>query len=149
MEHNSRLRNTRKLCQQRDPKGKTSHSDGKNFHYIWGDGRTASAAFSNEDVKAAYEERGEEQTPLGIHGTSIAVDWDSCVAAGLCMSVCPVQTFQWFRTEQDISASDCLDTTFEGTEFNRNGRKTRLYRQITTNQRTRLYGLYDMSRNLS
>ena len=27
----------------------------------------------------------------------------------------PVQTFQWFRTEQDISAVDCLDTTFERT----------------------------------
>ena len=36
-------------------------------------------------------------------------------AAGSCMSVCPVQTFQWFRTEQDIPAADCLDTTFEGT----------------------------------
>ena len=55
------------FCQQGDPKGKTSHSDGENFHYIWGDGRTDGAAFSNDDVKAAYEERGEEQVPLGIH----------------------------------------------------------------------------------
>ena len=37
-----------------EPKGKTSHSDGENFHYIWGDGRTDGAAFSNDDVKAAY-----------------------------------------------------------------------------------------------
>ena len=44
------------------------------------------------------------QVPLGIHGTTVAVDWDSCVAAGSCMSVCPVQTFQWFRTEKDIPA---------------------------------------------
>ena len=98
-----------------EPKGKTSHSDGENFHYIWGDGRTDGAAFSNDDVKAAYEERGEEQVPLGIHGTSVAVDWDSCVAAGSCMSVCPVQTFQWFRTEQDIPAADTVGATFEGT----------------------------------
>ena len=67
------------------PKGKTSHADGENFHYIWGEGRTDGAAFSNDDVKAAYEERGEEQVPLGIHGTTVAVDWDSCVAAGSCM----------------------------------------------------------------
>jgi len=31
------------------------------------------------------------------------------------MSVCPVQTFQWYRTEQDIPAADYLYTTFEGT----------------------------------
>ena len=30
------------------------------------------------------------------------------------MSVCPVQTFQWFRTEQDFPAADCIDSTFEG-----------------------------------
>ena len=66
---------------------------------MWGDGRTDGAAFSNEDVKADYEERGEEQVPLGIHGTSIAVDWDSRIPAGSHLSVCPVQTFQWFRTE--------------------------------------------------
>ena len=36
------------FCQQGDPKGKTSHSDGENFHYIWGDGRTDGAAFSTK-----------------------------------------------------------------------------------------------------
>ncbi|MGB0855494.1 MAG: 4Fe-4S dicluster domain-containing protein [Nitrosopumilus sp.] len=95
--------------------GKTSHGDGENKHFIWGKGRTDGEAFSNDDVKAAYEARGEEQVPLGIHGTTVAVDWDSCVAAGSCMSVCPVQTFQWYRTEQDIPAASCLDATFEGT----------------------------------
>ncbi|MEX0862039.1 ferredoxin family protein [Nitrosopumilus sp.] len=97
------------------PVGKTSHADGENFHWIWGKGRTDGAAFSNEDVKAAYESRGEKQVPLGIHGTTVAVDWDSCVAAGACMSVCPVQTFEWFRTEKDIPAADCLGATFDGT----------------------------------
>ena len=42
------------------PKGKTSHSDGENLHFIWGDGRTDGAAFSNDDVKAAYADRGED-----------------------------------------------------------------------------------------
>ena len=97
------------------PVGKTSHADGENFHWIWGKGRTDGAAFSNEDVKAAYEARGEKQVPLGIHGTTVAVDWDSCVAAGSCMSVCPVQTFQWYRTEKDIPAEKCLGETFDGT----------------------------------
>ncbi|MCA9811502.1 MAG: ferredoxin family protein [Nitrosarchaeum sp.] len=95
--------------------GKTSHADGENFHFIWGKGRSDGAAFSNDEVKAAYEAHGEEQVPLGIHGTTVAVDWDECTAQGSCMSVCPVQTFQWYRTEKDIPAADCLDNTFEGT----------------------------------
>ena len=96
-------------------KGKTSHRDDKNFHYIRGDIRIDGAVFSNEDPKASYEERGEEQVPLGVSGTMVAVDWDSCVADGACIEACPVQVFQWYRTEQDIPAKDCLDTTFEGT----------------------------------
>ena len=97
------------------PTGQTNHADGENLHFIWGEGNSEGAAFSNDDVKAAYEEHGEEQVPLGIHGTTVAVDWDSCVAAGACMSVCPVQTFQWYRTEKDIPAADCKGETFEGT----------------------------------
>ena len=102
--------------EDKKPVGKTSHSDGENFHWIWpvntGD---SGAAFSDENVKAAYADKGEDQVPLGVHGTTVAVDWDSCVAAGSCMSVCPVQTFQWYRTEQDIPAADVVDKTFEGT----------------------------------
>ena len=41
------------FCQHDDPKGKTSHADGENFHYIWGDGNSEGAAFSNEDVKSS------------------------------------------------------------------------------------------------
>ena len=97
------------------PTGKTSHADGENLHFIWGDGNSDGAAFSNDDVKAAYEEHGEEQVPLGIHGTTVAVDWDSCTAQGSCFSVCPVQTFQWYRTEKDIPAKDIVGQTFAGT----------------------------------
>lgn len=103
------------FCHTEKPVGKTSHGDGTNFHWIWGKGNPEGAAFSNEDVKAAYEEHGEEQVPLGIHGTTVAVDWDSCIAAGSCFSVCPVQTFQWYRTEQDISAADVVGKVFAGT----------------------------------
>jgi NAD-dependent dihydropyrimidine dehydrogenase PreA subunit len=35
-------------------------------------------------------------TALGIHGTSVAVDWENCVADGVCMDVCPVNVFEWF-----------------------------------------------------
>ena len=77
---------------------------------MWGDGRTGGTVFSNEDLKASYEERGEEQVPLGVSGTMVAVDWDSCVADGACIEACPVQVFQWYRTEKDIPTKDCLDT---------------------------------------
>ncbi len=97
------------------PVGKTSHSDGENKHFIWGKGDPNGKAFSNEDVKAAYAEHGEKMVPLGIHGTTVAVDWDSCIAAGECFGVCPVQTFQWYRTEKDIPAKDVIGQTFEGT----------------------------------
>ena len=100
----------------KEPTGKTSHGDGENFHWIWQENTGSNgAAFSDDNVKAAYADRGEEQVPLGVHGTTVAVDWDNCIAAGSCMSVCPVQTFQWYRTEQDIPAKDCAGATFEGT----------------------------------
>ena len=31
----------------------------------------------------------------GIHGTSVAVDWEACIADGVCMDVCPVFVFEW------------------------------------------------------
>lgn len=34
-------------------------------------------------------------TTNGIHGTAVAVDWESCVADGVCMDVCPVFVFEW------------------------------------------------------
>ena len=95
--------------------GRVNHVDGENFHFRWGPGSTDGAAFSDENVKAAYADRGEEQVPLGISGTIVAVDWDSCVATGACMDVCPVQTFQWYRTEKDIPAAEVTGQTFEGT----------------------------------
>ena len=45
----------------------------------------------------------------------VAVDWDSCVADGACIEACPVQVFQWYRTEKDIPAKDVVGQTFAGT----------------------------------
>jgi NAD-dependent dihydropyrimidine dehydrogenase PreA subunit len=102
------------------PLGKISISDG-NFHIMWGPGRTKNAdgsqveALADSEVVAAYAARKEEQVPLGISGTMVAVDWDSCVADGACIEACPVQVFQWYRTEKDIPAKDVVGQTFEGT----------------------------------
>lgn len=35
-------------------------------------------------------------TKFGIHGTSVGVDWEACVADGVCMDVCPVDVFEWY-----------------------------------------------------
>ena len=102
------------------PIGKISLSDG-NFHIMWGPGKTTNAdgskaeALADADVVAAYATRKEEQVPLGVSGTMVAVDWDSCIADGACIEACPVQVFQWYRTEKDIPAIEAINETFEGT----------------------------------
>jgi ferredoxin len=45
----------------------------------------------------------------------VAVDWDSCYAHGACIEACPVQVFQWYRTEQDIPAIEMANATSSGT----------------------------------
>jgi len=102
------------------PTGKISLDDG-NFHIMWGPGKTKNTdgsqveTLADADVVAAYTARGEEQVPLGVSGTMVAVDWDSCVADGACIEACPVQVFQWYRTEKDIPAKDVVGQTFAGT----------------------------------
>lgn len=34
-------------------------------------------------------------TTLGIHGDHVAVDFEACIADGVCMDVCPVDVFEW------------------------------------------------------
>jgi len=47
-----------------------------------------------------HEVRGTVQPPkkLGIHGKMVAVDFDICIADGICISVCPVNVFDWLET---------------------------------------------------
>ncbi|MCY4489888.1 MAG: 4Fe-4S binding protein [Thaumarchaeota archaeon] len=103
------------------PVGKITISDGEHFHWVWGPGKklnmdgSTAEVFADDDVKAAYATRGEEHVPLGVSGTMVAVDWDSCVADGACIEACPVQVFQWYRTEKDIPAAQALNETFDGT----------------------------------
>ena len=102
------------------PTGKINLDDG-NFHIMWVPGKTKNTdgsqveTLADADVVAAYAARGEEQVPLGVSGTMVAVDWDSCVADGACIEACPVQVFQWYRTEKDIPAKDVVGQTFAGT----------------------------------
>ena len=96
------------------PIGKIALEDGEHFHFIWGPGRKAEAA-ENKEVIAAYKARGEKLEPLGVSGTMVAVDWDSCVADGACIEACPVQVFQWYRTEKDIPAVKAKAQKFAGT----------------------------------
>jgi NAD-dependent dihydropyrimidine dehydrogenase PreA subunit len=96
------------------PIGKHQHADGEHFHFVWGPG-ASKEALENEEVKSAYQTRGEEIVPLGVHGTMVAVDWDSCVADGACIEACPVQVFQWYRTENDVPAAQMANATSAGT----------------------------------
>ena len=92
--------------------GKHKNADGS-FHFVWGPGKLGEAA-ENSEVRAAYESRNEELVPLGIHGTMIAVDWDSCIADGSCISACPVQVFQWYRSENDLPGIEMANATSYG-----------------------------------
>ena len=96
------------------PVGKISIADGEHFHIVWGPGRADGESSTSDEVQAALKERGEPHEPLGVSGTMVAVDWDSCVADGACIEACPVQVFQWYRTEKDIPASRAVGETFEG-----------------------------------
>ncbi|MFZ0894474.1 MAG: ferredoxin family protein [Candidatus Nitrosopolaris sp.] len=71
---------------------------------VWGPGNPSDAS-SNEEVRAAYAARNEELVPVGVHGTMVAVDWDSCIADGSCIEACPGNVFQWYRTENDVPFS--------------------------------------------
>ncbi|NAL78771.1 4Fe-4S dicluster domain-containing protein [Nitrososphaera sp. AFS] len=93
--------------------GKHDHADGQHFHFVWGPGNPSDAA-ANPDVKAAYAARNEELTPIGVHGTFVAVDWDSCIADGACIQACPVNVFQWYRTENDVPAVEMSNISSSG-----------------------------------
>ena len=41
--------------------------------------------------------------------------WGEGRSDGACIEACPVQVFQWYRTEKDIPAKDVVGQTFAGT----------------------------------
>jgi NAD-dependent dihydropyrimidine dehydrogenase PreA subunit len=94
--------------------GKHIHADAEHYQFVWGPGRPNSESSTNRKVQEAYKARKGEYVPLGIHGTTVAVDWDSCVADGACIEACPVQVFQWYRTENDIPEIEMTNITSAG-----------------------------------
>lgn len=59
----------------------------------------------------------EPPEKLGIHGSTVAVDFDICIADGACIDVCPVNVFEWYETPghpasdkkaDPIRESDCI-----------------------------------------
>ena len=40
----------------------------------------------------------EPPKKLGIHGTDVAVDWDSCTGDGICVETCPVSLYDMVDT---------------------------------------------------
>src|SRR3990170_7413410 len=105
------------FCHNKKPIGKIMHSDGEHFHWVWPSQGLAEAS-KNPDVLAAYKKNGEKMEKIGVSGTMVAVDWDSCVADGACIEACPVQVFQWYRTEQDVPAIEMANATSQGTGEN-------------------------------
>ena len=69
-----------------------------NYYLIWGPGHLAEAA-ADPKVKSDYQAATEEIKPLGVHGTFVAVDWDSCVADGICLLSCPVNKGNQSRSD--------------------------------------------------
>ena len=88
-------------------------------------GRSDAESSKNPEVQEAYNQRNEEYVPLGVHRTMVALNWDSCIADGACIEACPVQVYQWYRTEQDAPGIEIINATIEGTEesYKRDGRK--------------------------
>ena len=88
------------------PIGKIALGD-ENFHWVWpsqaGEDGNDWDASKDEKVLADYKKHKEKMVKLGITGTMVANDWDVCVADGACIEACPVQIFQWYRTDKDIS----------------------------------------------
>ena len=105
--------------------GKHRYSDNEHHHFVCGPGRKEAETFTNTLVQNTYNVRNEEQVPLGIHRTRVAVDWDSCYADGACIEVCPVHVFQWYRTANDVPAIEMVNAKSgdNGVSNDRDGHK--------------------------
>jgi NAD-dependent dihydropyrimidine dehydrogenase PreA subunit len=60
------------------------HADGQHYHFMRGPGGYSNAS-EDDDVREAYYTRQQDLVPIGVHGTMVTVDWDSCVSDGSCL----------------------------------------------------------------
>jgi NAD-dependent dihydropyrimidine dehydrogenase PreA subunit len=95
---------------------KHKHSDGQHFHLVWGSGGAdAETSSTNSDVQGAYKARREEySSPIGMHGTMVPVDWDSCIPDSACIEAYAVQVVEWYRTENDVPGVEMANATTAG-----------------------------------
>src|SRR4030042_3137669 len=68
---------------------------------------------------AGHDVWGPVEPPmkLGIHGTTVAVDWDVCDGDGICIDVCPVSVFEFSdapghptseKKSDPVKETDCI-----------------------------------------
>jgi len=60
------------------PIGKISLEGDEYFHWVWPSQGLVEAS-KDEKTLAAYKDHGDKMVKLGVSGTMVAVDWDSCV----------------------------------------------------------------------
>lgn len=92
----------------------------ENFYYIEEE-YPITSIHKNHKVRAEGKVRMDKKgnpypTRLGIHGTNVAVDWDSCIANGSCMDACPMGGFEWFLNEGQMGKGNDLALE-EGSEL--------------------------------
>ena len=79
-----------------------------------------SKKLDKNDQHNGHDVWGEVKPPekLGVHGTNVAVDHDVCNGDGTCISVCPVNVYEWVETpghpasskkSDPIRESDCIN----------------------------------------
>lgn len=55
----------------------------------------------------------EHPTKLGIHGTKVAIDWDSCSGDGICGEICPVSLYDMVDTPKHPTSDKKSDPARE------------------------------------
>ena len=94
------------------------------IHWIvkWDKNMPINPDFMKNPIKGehnSHKVRGEVNPPekLGVHGTTVAVDHDCCEGDGICISVCPVNVFDWVgspghptskKKSDPVRENDCI-----------------------------------------
>ena len=73
---------------------------------------------NDHEVRAEGIQRNDAEgkpypTKLGIHGNHVAVDWESCIADGACMDVCPVSLYEWHLNPGQSGSGNDKDISSE------------------------------------
>jgi hypothetical protein len=55
--------------------GRHSRTDCKHYHLVWGPRKENGESLTDTLVQEAYRNKGARYVPLGIHGTTVEVDW--------------------------------------------------------------------------